>query len=335
MKKAVIRPGKTGTDAIDIQAMTLREPGPREIRVRVHATSINYKDILAVKRGVDREIVPLSDGAGVVEEIGVSVQRFKPGDRVIGLFFPLWQSGEIDTNKFSAMRGTVPTDGMLAQSVTGHEDGFLKFPEHLSYEEAATLPCAGVTAWNALVVQGKLCAGETLVILGTGGVALFALQIAKALGARVIILSSSDEKLKRAREMGADEIINYRSYPNWEEQVLEKTSQRGADLIIELGGVGTLARSMASAKIKGRISMVGVLTGSEGLVDPMPILRKTLTVSGIFVGSGEMQARFHNMLEVNGIFPVIDRVFSFDKVGEAYEYMQSGKHFGKVVIRLD
>lgn len=292
MKKIVIKPGNTGLDAIHVEELMLRPLAPNEVRIRVHAASVNFKDLLTVKRGILQELIPLSDGAGMVEEVGAAVTRLKSGDRAIGLFFPLWQSGSIDSHKFSSARGSVPTDGMLSEMVTGHEDGFVKFPDYLSYEEAATLPCAGVTAWNALMVRGQLKPGETVVILGTGGVALFGLQLAKTAGARVIMLSSSDEKLQKVRQMGADELINYRSNPDWEKLVLEKTAQEGADLILELGGVGTLAKSMASARINGRISMVGVLTGTEGQVDPMPILRKTLTVNGIYVEAGTCRSNF-------------------------------------------
>jgi NADPH:quinone reductase-like Zn-dependent oxidoreductase len=335
MKKIVIKPGNNSLDAIHVEELVPQPLASNEVRIRVHAASVNYKDILMVKRGIHQELIPLSDGAGMVEEIGPTVTGLKPGDKVIGLFFPLWHSGSINSYKFSSARGSVPTDGMLSQMVTGHENGFVKFPDYLSYEEAATLPCAGVTAWNALIARGQLKPGETVVILGTGGVALFGLQLAKTTGARVIMLSSSDEKLQNAKRMGADELINYRLNPNWEKRVLEKTDQVGADLILELGGLGTLAKSMASTKINGRISMVGVLTGTEGQVDPMPILRKTLTVNGIYVGSRDMQIQLHKTLEANKIHPVIDRIFPFDKVRDAYEYMQSGKHFGKIVIKLD
>ena len=177
--------------------------------------------------------------------------------------------------------------------------------------------------------------GETILIMGTGGVALFALQLAKNIGARAILLSSTDEKLEKARQMGADDLINYTETPNWEGAVLEKTSRIGADLILELGGGGTLARSLESAKINGRISLVGVLTGFDGQVNPLPILRKSLSVKGIYVGSGDMQKQFHAALEQNRIHPIIDRIFNFEQVKEAYAYLQSGQHFGKVVIRLD
>ena len=224
---------------------------------------------------------------------------------------------------------------MLAQYVYGPENSFIKFPAHLSYEEAATLPCAGLTAWNALVVQGDLKSGETIVIMGTGGVALFALQLAKNIGARVILLSSTDEKLEKARQMGADDLINYTENQKWDQFVMQKTSRIGADLVLELGGGGTLARSMESAKINGRISMVGVLTGFDGQVNPLPILRKSLSVNGIYVGSREMQQQFHAALEQNKIHPVIDRIFNFNLVKEAYEYLKSGQHFGKIAIQLD
>lgn len=334
MKKYVIKPGEKGIGALHLEEMTAKELKPNEVCVRVHAASLNYRDLINVNMGVRRELIPLSDGAGSVEEVGEAVSSLKKGDRVVGLFFPLWQSGNIDAYRFSSARGGAPTDGMLAQYVYGHENSFLKFPQYLSIQEASTLPCAGLTAWNALVVQGKLKAGETIVILGTGGVALFALQLAKSIGARVILLSSKDEKLEKAGEMGADELINYTKNPNWEELVMERTSQVGADLVLELGGGRTLSRSMASVKVNGRISLVGVLTGFEGQINPLPILTKSLSVNGIYVGSRDMQKQFHRALEVNEIHPVIDRVFEFEQVKEAYEYMQRAQHFGKIVIQV-
>jgi NADPH:quinone reductase-like Zn-dependent oxidoreductase len=335
MKKYIIKPGEKGIDALHVREMNSRQLKPDEVCVRMHAVSLNYRDLINVNRGVNQELIPLSDGAGEVEETGSDVTDLNAGDRVVGLFFPLWQSGDIDAAKFAAARGGTPTDGMLARCVYGSANSFLKFPDHLSYEEASTLPCAGLTAWNALVVQGELKSGQTIVIMGTGGVALFALQLSKNIGARTILISSTDEKLQKARRMGADELINYTNTPNWEGAVLEKTSQIGADLILELGGGGTLARSMESAKINGRISLVGVLTGFDGQVNPLPILRKSLAVKGIYVGSGDMQQQFHAALEQNTIHPVIDRTFNFDQAKEAFQYLQSGRHFGKIVIRLD
>jgi len=335
MRRYVLKPGATGTGALQIEELAQRNLQPHEVGVRMHSASLNYRDLIAADHGVGRELVPLSDGAGVVEEVGEAVSHLQKGDRVTGLFFPHWQSGEIDACVFSSARGGEPTDGMLSQYVYGQEKSFIKFPDHLSFEEASTLPCAGLTAWNALVVRGKLKPGETVVIMGTGGVAIFALQLAKKIGARVILLSSSDEKLKKAKTMGADEGINYREHPDWEKRVLEKTGGTGADLVLELGGGGTLGRSIEAVRMSGRISLVGVLTGFEAEVNPLPILRKSLSVRGIYVGSADMQRQLHRALEVNEIHPVIDRIFPFDQAKEAYAYMKSARHFGKIVIRID
>jgi NADPH:quinone reductase-like Zn-dependent oxidoreductase len=335
MKKYILKPGEKGTDALQVHEMTLSDPGDHEVCVRVHSASVNYRDLIVAKMGVSQALVPLSDGAGVVEGVGKAVKGLKKGDQVVGLFFPRWQGGCIDTAKFASARGGEPTDGVLAQTVCGREDGFIKFPDYLSFEEAATLPCAGLTAWNALVVQGKLKPGETVVILGTGGVALFGLQLAKSIGARVILLSSSDEKLEKGKAMGADALINYKKDPNWEKSVIQNTEQAGADLVLELGGGGTLARSIEAVKMGGRISLVGVLTGFDAQINPLPILRKSLTINGIYVGSRDMQNQFHRALDINKIHPVIDRVFKFDQAKAAYAYMESGRHFGKIVIQLE
>ena len=335
MQQYVIQPNVKGIDALQVQDLTPRTPNPGEVCVRVHATSINYRDLITVKRGVNRELIPFSDGAGVVEETGEGVSGLKKGDKVLGLFFPLWQGGSIDAHRFSAARGGVPTDGMLAHYVCGNEYGFMKFPEYMSFEEASTLPCAGLTAWNAMMVQGKLKQGQTVVIQGTGGVALFALQFAKIMGARAIVLSSKADKLERAKQMGADILIDYKENSDWDKVVMEKTDGKGADLVIELGGSGTLERSMSAVKINGRISMIGVLTGVTGQINPMPVIRKCLSVNGIYVGSGDMQKQMHGSLEVNQVHPVIDRIFTFDQVREAFAYMESAKHFGKIVVKMD
>ena len=335
MKKYVLMPDEKGFDALQVQDDTLPELDDHAVCVRMHSASINYRDLIIATMGVNQALVPLSDGAGVVEDVGKAVAGLEKGDRVVGLFFPHWQGGSIDAVKFAAARGGEPTDGVLSQYVCGNEDGFVKFPDYLSFEEAATLPCAGLTAWNAIVVQGKLKPGETIVILGTGGVALFGLQLAKSIGARVILLSSSDEKLEKGKGMGAEVLINYKKDPDWEKTVLQNTGQVGADLVLELGGGGTLTKSIEAVKMGGRISLVGVLTGFDAMINPLPILRKSITINGIYVGSGDMQNQFHQALEVNQIHPVIDRVFHFDQAREAYEYMQSGQHFGKIVIELN
>lgn len=335
MKRYVVQPNVKGVDALQIQKAETPKPGPGEVCIRVRAASINYRDLITVQRGINQELVPFSDGAGEVEDIGPGVAHLKKGDRVLGLFFPLWQGGDIDARRFSVARGGVPTHGMLAQVVCGPAEGFVTFPEYLSFEEAATLPCAGLTAWNAMMEKGKLKQGQTVVIQGTGGVALFSLQFAKAMGARAIVLSSRAEKLEKAAAMGADEMINYKETPDWDRAVLESTDGSGADLVIELGGSGTLERSMNAAKINGRISMIGVLTGVKGQVNPMPIIRKCLSVNGIYVGSGDMQKQLHAALEVSRIHPVIERVFAFDQAKAAYETMAGAGHFGKIVVRVE
>jgi NADPH:quinone reductase-like Zn-dependent oxidoreductase len=328
----ILEPGSKTLSRRDIEDRPLE---PDEVRVRMKAASLNYRDLITLdSRGVEAPLVPLSDGAGEVIETGSKVTSLQAGDRVVGLFFPTWLDGAIDAVKFTRARGGGTEHGMLSQTVTGTASSFLRFPDYLSFEEAATLPCAGLTAWNALFEHGGLRAGEVLVIQGTGGVALYALQLAKAAGARVIILSSSDEKLARARAMGADEGVNYRQMPDWEKAVLDLTNGVGADLILELGGGGTMAKSIAAVRIHGRISLVGVLTGFDSEINPLPILGKSLCVNGIYVGSAAMQKRFHAALAQNKIKPEIDKVFPFDQAPDSYAYQRSARHFGKIVISI-
>jgi len=259
----------------------------------------------------------------------------KVGDRVTGLFFPTWLDGELNQAINAVSRGAGNTDGMLSEIVIGHENSFIVFPKQLSYEEASTLPCAGLTAWHALFEHEKPAQkGQTVLIQGTGGVSVFALQLAVAYGLKTIVISSSDEKLKRVKQMGATHILNYRDTPSWEDAVLALTDNQGVDIVLEVGGGGTLEKSMKAVKISGVISLIGVLTGIEDKVNPFPILTKSLRVFGIYVGSKTMQARFHNALETKGIKPVIDRVFAFDEANSAYDYQLSGQHFGKIVIKL-
>ena len=225
-------------------------------------------------------------------------------------------------------------DGMLAEYAVLDEKGVVLLPEHLSYEEGATLPCAAVTAWHTLVPKGNLIAGETVLLLGTGGVSIFALQFAKLQGAKVIITSSSNEKLEKARALGADETINYRENPNWEEEVYRLTNSLGVDLVVEVGGAGTLSKSIKSARYGGKIGLIGVLSGMTGKINPQPILGKSITLQGIYVGSREMFEAMNRAIANHQLKPVIDRVFDFMEAKEAYQYMKSGSHFGKIVIRL-
>ncbi len=274
-----------------------------------------------------------SDAAGEVVRVGEGVTELKPGDRVASLFFQSWQAGEItQADGKSALGGAI--DGVFASERILPASGVIKFPDALSFEQAATLPCAGVTAWNALVEKGRLHAGQTVLILGTGGVSLFGLQLTKAHGARVILTSSSDEKLARGRELGADETINYNTTPEWDTEVLRRTGKRGVDHVVEVGGAGTLPRSFNAVRVGGHIHLIGLLSDPGKGVDAMAVLRKSLHFNGIYVGSREMFARLNAALEVNGLEPVIDRVFALAEAKAAFAYMQAGSHFGKIVLNL-
>jgi NADPH:quinone reductase-like Zn-dependent oxidoreductase len=329
------------TDTFGIDALRLVEretPTPQhgQVLVRVRATSLNYRDLMTVKHGGLRNLrlplIPLSDGAGEVVTVGEGVTRVKAGDRVAGIFMQTWLAGDprAEHGK-SALGGAI--DGMLAEQVVLHEDGLVHVPEYLSYEEAATLPCAAVTAWQALVTKGGLQVGDSVLVLGTGGVSIFALQFATAAGARVILTSSSDKKLDRARQLGAAEGINYKTTPDWEKRVLELTDGVGVDHVVEVGGPGTLEKSFRAVRTGGTVSLIGILTGA-GKIDPMPVLMKSIRLQGIYVGSRDMFEAMNRALAVHKIRPVIDRVFPFAEAREALKYMESAAHFGKIVITL-
>lgn len=330
MKKYMIEPGKNAISAVDAPEPAVQ---PNEIKVQVKAASLNYRDILMLQFA-DKKIVPFSDGAGEVIEVGSDVRDFKAGDRVAGLFFPTWIDGGINADINEIARGGGNTDGMLAQVVVGDEKSFISIPDHLSYEEASTLPCAGLTAWHAMFEHTRPAReGQTLLILGTGGVSIFALQLAVAHGLKTIVLSSSDEKLERVKKMGATHTINYRTTPDWDAEVLMITGNTGVDMVLEVGGAGTLEKSMNAVKVNGVISLIGVLSGLGGTVNPLPIVQKSLRVFGIYVGSKEMQSRFQDALAKHAIAPVIDRVFEFDVAADAYEYQKLGGHLGNVVVK--
>jgi NADPH:quinone reductase-like Zn-dependent oxidoreductase len=324
-----------GIDGLKLVDLPEPKPDAGQILVRVRATSLNYRDTAVVSGmypGQTLPVIPLSDGAGEVVALGEGVTRVKEGDRVAGIFFQDWIAGKLTREKIkSALGGAI--DGILAEYVVLSQDGVVLLPKHLSYEDGATLPCAAVTAWQALVHRGGLIAGETVLLLGTGGVSIFALQFAKVLGAKVIITSSSDEKLARAKQLGADETINYKTFPNWEEQVYELTQQQGVDQVIEVGGAGTLEKSLRSAGVGGRISLIGVL-GGAGEVNHTQILMKSIDVHGIYVGSREMFEAMNSAIALHQIKPIIDRVFPLNEAPDAYRYLQSGSHFGKIVIQL-
>jgi NADPH:quinone reductase-like Zn-dependent oxidoreductase len=336
MKLYEIRETK-GVDSLNIVERPEPKPGPGEVLIRVRAVSLNYRDLLIVHgrygRGMNLPLIPASDGAGEVVEIGPGVTRVKRGDRVAGIFMQGWLGGEVSPYVArTALGGSV--DGMLAEYVVLHQDGVVLLPAHLSYEEAAALPCAGVTAWNALTTW-KLSPGITVLVQGTGGVSIFALQFAILAGARVIVTSSSDEKLAKAAKMGARDLINYRTTVDWDKKALELTGGIGVDHVIEVGGPGTFVRSMNAVRVGGRISQIGLLTGPEGAVSPMPILGKQIQVQGIFVGSRDMFDAMNRAIALHQMRPVVDRVFAFDQAREAWRYLESGGHFGKVVIRVE
>jgi NADPH:quinone reductase-like Zn-dependent oxidoreductase len=326
-----------GLDALTPCERPVPEPGHGEVRIRLRAVSLNYRDLLIIKGQYNPKMplprVPVSDGAGVVDAIGPGVTRWKVGDRVSPLFMPAWLDGGYTPEVArSALGGGV--DGLLAEQAVLPESGVIGVPAHLSDEEAATLPCAALTAWHALFPSSNLKPGEVVLTQGTGGVSLFALQLARLAGARVIITSSSDEKLARAKTLGASDGINYRTTPDWDRAVLDMTGGTGVDHVIELGGAGTLPNSLKAVRMGGMINLIGVLTGVGAESNPMPILMKAVRVQGIFVGHRAMFEAMNRAISLNGLMPVVDRVFPFDRAREALAYMESGAHMGKIVIRF-
>ncbi|MBV9122443.1 MAG: NAD(P)-dependent alcohol dehydrogenase [Planctomycetes bacterium] len=324
-----------GLDHLVLTEKPEPRPGPGQVLVQMKAFSLNYRDLLVVKGLYNPKLrlpmVPLSDGAGEVAAVGEGVTRVKTGDRVAGIFMQQWLDGALtETKARSALGGGI--EGVLAESVVFSEEGLVRVPEHLTDEEAATLPCAAVTAWHALITEGKLKAGDCVLLQGTGGVSLFALQFARLSGARIILTSSSDAKLERARQLGAAEGINYKTTPEWDRRVRELTEGVGVDHVVEVGGAGTLPQSLRAVRLGGQISLIGVLTGG-GEVNPMPILMKNVRVQGIYVGSREMFEAMNRAIAFQKLRPVVDRVFPFQETPAALRYMESGQHFGKIVIR--
>jgi NADPH:quinone reductase-like Zn-dependent oxidoreductase len=330
-------------DQFGIENLKLSETEPApisygKVRVKIFAASLNFRDLLVTKGLYNPKwktplgIIPMSDGAGEVIEVGEGVHRFKVGDRVAASFMQEWIAGDLNEEKAkSALGGAV--DGTLTTSRLFDQEGLVPIPANLSYEEAATLPCAAVTAWNALFVSASLKPGETVLLLGTGGVSIFALQFAKMTGATTIVTSSDDAKLARAKKLGADQLINYKKHPDWEKVVLELTQGRGCDHVIELGGNGTLAKSMRACRLAGHIALIGVLAAGEG-VDTRPLLMKNIKLHGILVGSREMFEAMNKAIVAGKLHPIIDKVFPFADAVKAFSYLESGAHFGKVVIKI-
>jgi NADPH:quinone reductase-like Zn-dependent oxidoreductase len=336
MKAWQLNKGATSLDDMVLVEREMPTPGPGEVLIRVRACSLNYRDSLIPKGFymggvIDRDITPLSDGAGEVEGVGDGVTQYKIGDRVAGTFFQGWLSGPPNAAIGPAL-GAPPAAGMLSEYVVLPQYGVVPLASSLSFEEAATLPCAGVTAWNALM-EGTppVKAGSWVAVLGTGGVSLLALQIAKVAGARVIATSSSDEKLERVRAMGADAVVNYRTTPEWGVEVARITG--GVDHVVEVGGQGTLAQSMQAIGFNGEIAIIGVLS-LEGSVTPRDMMFKAGRMRGIFVGSAAMARSLNAAVDANAIKPVVDRVFAFEDAKAAYAYHASPALFGKTVIAL-
>ena len=334
MKAAVLRaPG--GLERIEIVERDIARPQAGEICVRVHASSLNFHDYAVVNGSIptaDGRVL-MSDGAGEVVEVGDGVGEFATGDHVVSTFFPNWQDGEIT----AARRDGTPGDrgeGMAAEYVTAPVSAFTRAPAGYSHAESATLPCAALTAWRALMVEARIKPGDTVLTMGTGGVSIFALQFARAAGARVISTSSSEAKLERLRAMGASATVNYAEDPDWGKTVRRLTDGRGVDAVVEIGGPGTLAQSIAACRMGGHISLIGVLTGVAGEVPTAAFFYSNLTMAGITVGSRAQQLDMIRAIESNGIEPVIDRSFGLDDIADAFRHQEAGRHFGKIGLTL-
>lgn len=310
-------------------------PGAGQIRVRLHANSLNYHDYAVAVGAIPTPEgrILMSDGAGVVEAVGAGVSEFAAGDAVVSCFFPYWQAGVPPHGNFSHVPGD-GLDGYAREAVVVPAHWFTRAPKGWSHLEAATLPCAALTAWRALVVEGQIKAGDVVLILGTGGVAIFALQMAKAMGAAAVVTSSSDAKLERARSMGADFTVNYKSDTDWGSTVRNWTGKRGVDIVLEIGGPGTLAQSITASRVGAHISLIGILTGLKGEVPTMALMAKQITLKGILVGAREHQLDMVRGLEATGIRPVIDKTFPFAGLAEAFRYEAEGAHFGKICVEI-
>ena len=337
MRAWIVPPGSTSN--ADLRRVDRRDPQPGygQVLVRVRAVSLNYRDRMVVNGTYfsgpnTRDLVPLSDGAGEVAAIGDGVSRLRVGDRVAGLFFQRPPDGAPGAPPVAL--GS-PLDGTLADYIVLYEDGLVLIPADLSDEEAACLPCAAVTAWHALFRAGRpIHAGDTVLVLGTGGVSIFALQFARSTGARVIATSSTDEKLERLTALGASDAINYQRAPEWDKEVLRLTGGRGVDCVVEVGGGGTFARSLQALARGGKVCLIGFVAGRDGDTSPYPLMYKAGSLHGIYVGDREMFEEMNRAIAINRIRPVIDRVFPFEEAARAFAHHASGQFVGKVVIGM-
>lgn len=328
-----------GLETYRLVSRPMPKPGRGEVLVRLRAASLNFRDILLASGkypfpGDVTHLSPLSDGAGEVVEVGEGTRYFARGDRVAGIFSQSWQGGaQVPDAWSSALGGGI--DGVLQEYRVFDQNGLVRIPNHLSFEEAATLPCAAVTAWNALYGLKPLQAGQSVLVLGTGGVSIFGLQLAHAAGARVIATSSSNAKLEKAKALGADEVINYKTHPDWATEVKRLTGGRGVDHVIEIGGTGTLAQSIGSVNIGGIVSLVGLLAAVDApSMNPMPILTSGAIVRGVLVGSRELFENMNRAIAHHRIKPVIDSVFPFDQAAKALQALHAQQHVGKIVIKI-
>ena len=329
-----------GFDQITVVETPDPTPGHGEVLVRMRAVSLNYRDMLMVMGMYARgpataggAITPFSDGCGIVEAVGPGVTRVKPGDRVATLFFQAWDAGPPTLAKLSSALG-FPIPGAGTELGVFSQFGVSKVPDFLSDQQVATLPCAALTAWRALFEDGDLRPGDTVVLQGTGGVSVFGLQFAHAAGYQTVITSSSAEKLARAKALGADHLVNYKETPEWSKPVREATGGVGADMIIEVGGGGTIEQSMRAIKIGGHIAIVGVVAGMGGNFNPASLISNSAKLQGLSVGSREMFEAMCRAIELHGIQPVVDKVFAWTEVAQAFAAMQGGQHFGKIVLQF-
>ncbi len=334
--QAIILKQPAGLEQLALTGIEPVAPMAGEIRIRNHASSLNFHDY-AVVVGLIPTVhgrIPMSDGAGIVEAVGPDVSEFKVGDRVMSCFFPYWQDGRADS---VAKLQDVPGDmshGFAAQVVTKPATAFTRIPAAYSFEQAATLPCAALTAWRALMVEARVKPGDTVLVQGSGGVSVFALQFAKSAGCQVIATSSSDEKLERLEQLGADKLINYKQHPDWGERVLQLTDGVGVDVVIEIGGAGTVPQSIRAVRMGGHISLIGVLSGISGEIPTAALLQKNAVLSGITVGSRAQQLDMINAIEACGIVPEIDSSFPLAEIADAFRRQESQQHFGKICLNI-
>lgn len=322
-----------GIENLKLVDREVPKAGAGEVVVRLKAASLNYRDLAIVSyMGGEFPFVPLSDGAGEIVEVGAGVKRVKVGDRVASSFFPHWLSGDPTPAGLAALGS--PYDGCASDYLKVSADGVTISPKNLSDEEVACLPCAAVTAWRGLVVEGKMKAGDTVLVQGTGGVSIFALQFAKAAGARVIVTSSSDEKLERARALGADEFINYKKTPNWAAEARKLTGGRGVDHVVEVGGADTFPQSIEAIRLGGHIAVIGLLSGMMKDMNVAAIFSQNAKISGVTVGSRAMVEDMFRAIEQNDIHPVIDKHFPLEEFPDALKLMQGASHFGKIVLNI-